>query len=224
MKRIIKKIVYILLLSTLALSCGLMIKLSWPYRVIEPNIDFLLTKQNVYHISSWRISFYAHVFTSILILVAGFTQFSKYVLEHHTKIHRITGWVYFATVLFISGPAAFVMALKANGGLPARASFILLSVVWYVCTLIALIRVKQHRYQLHAEWMIRSYALTLSAITLRLYAYIFDILHINFPPRDVYITIAWLSWVPNLLIAEIIIKTQSARIKRIHTSIHIIKN
>ncbi|MEO7309426.1 MAG: DUF2306 domain-containing protein [Chitinophagaceae bacterium] len=202
-----------LLLAILAWGCWLMIRLSWPYRVIEPNVDFLLSKQNVYHVSSWRISFYTHVFTSILVLVAGFTQFSKTILRNYTRIHRITGWVYFVVVLGISGPAAFIMALKANGGLPARASFTTLAIMWYACTLMALIRVKQHRFQSHADWMIRSYALTLSAITLRIYAYMFDALHINVQPRDVYITIAWLSWVPNLLVAEMITRLRARKIK-----------
>ena len=203
-----------LLFAALAWGCLLMIQLSWPYRVVEPNVDFLLSKQKVYHVDSWRISFYVHVFTSILILVAGFTQFSKTILKNYTKIHRITGWVYFVVVLLISGPAAFVMSLKANGGLPARASFTTLAILWYACTLMALIRVRQHNYPSHAAWMIRSYALTLSAITLRVYAYLFDALHINVHPRDVYITIAWLSWVPNLIVAEIINRMRAERIKR----------
>jgi uncharacterized membrane protein len=201
---IAKNIFYVLLLAGLTWGCWLMIALSWPYRIMQPNIDFLLTKQGVYHQSAWRFSFYTHVYTSILVLVAGFTQFNRWVLARHTQWHRVVGWVYLATVLLVSGPAAFIMSLKANGGLPARTSFTLLSVVWYACTLMALIRARQHRYQSHGRWMVRSYALTLSAITLRLYAYGFDTWHIGVPPRDVYITIAWLSWVPNLLVAEMI--------------------
>jgi len=205
---LLKKLIHILLLAALAWGCWLMIDLSLPYRAMRPNVDFLLTKQNVYHDKIWRISFYSHVFTSILVLVVGLTQFSKKILGQYTQVHRMVGWVYFVTVLLISGPAAFVMALKANGGLAARTSFTLLSVIWYGCTLMALIRVKQKDFDGHAEWMIRSYALTLSAISLRVYAYLFDYLHINFPPRDVYITVAWLSWVPNLLVAEIINRTR----------------
>lgn len=55
--------------------------------------------------------------------------------------------------------------------------------------------------------MIRSYALTLSAITLRLYTIMFDYLQIDARPVDIYITTAWLSWVPNLLVAELIINS-----------------
>ena len=201
----VNKIFQYLLLLLLAWGCWLMTELSLPYRVMKPNIDFLLSKQNVYYLKSWRFSFYIHVFTSIIMLLAGFTQFNKTILTRYPKIHRITGWAYFVAVLLVSGPAAFIMSFKANGGLPARASFVTLSIVWYACTLMALISVKRKKYDAHAAWMIRSYALTLSAITLRVYAYMFDFLHINVPPRDVYITIAWLSWVPNLIVAEMIV-------------------
>jgi hypothetical protein len=52
--------------------------------------------------------------------------------------------------------------------------------------------------------MIRSYALTLSAISLRLFKYI--IVFIWHPlPMDTYRIVAWLGWVVNLIIAEIII-------------------
>ncbi len=52
--------------------------------------------------------------------------------------------------------------------------------------------------------MIRSFALTLSAITLRAWKYIIVYLF-HPPPMDTYRMVAWLSWVVNLLIAEIII-------------------
>ncbi len=200
----IKNIINFILLAILTWGCWLMIQLSLPYTGFEKTKDFLMTKQNVYHITSWRISFYVHVFTSIFILLAGFTQFSNYILKKYVKVHRIIGWVYIVNILLITVHAAFVMALKANGGLASKASFTLLCIVWYVCTLMALVRVKQKKYQSHRQWMIRSFALTLSAITLRIYAYGFDVLNINIHPRDVYITIAWCSWVPNLIVAEII--------------------
>ena len=52
--------------------------------------------------------------------------------------------------------------------------------------------------------MIRSFALTLSAITLRLWKYLI-VLAFQPRPMDVYHIVAWLGWVVNLIIAEIII-------------------
>ena len=56
----------------------------------------------------------------------------------------------------------------------------------------------------HQQFMIRSYALTLSALTLRLWKY--WIVYLFQPrPLDVYMMVAWLGWIPNLLLAEYLI-------------------
>jgi hypothetical protein len=62
----------------LALATYLMFQLSVPYVSFQKNIDFLATKQNVYHIDYWRYAFYAHVFTSILVLPAGLRSLQKF--------------------------------------------------------------------------------------------------------------------------------------------------
>lgn len=189
----------------LAAATYLMFELSVPYVSFEKNVDFLGTKQNVYHIDYWRYSFYAHVFTSILVLPAGFTQFNSAFFKK--SWHRKLGMIYLFTVLFISAPTGFLMGLHANGGLPSKASFVLLSSLWFITTLLALLNAKRRKFIEHGEWMLYSYALTFSAITFRLIALGFDAFDIRVHPREVYVTTAWLSWVPNLLIAHLLIKT-----------------
>jgi hypothetical protein len=201
-----KLIFRILLLSALGFFSFLMIRLTLPYTAMRSNVNFLLTKQHIYHLRHWRISFYTHVFTSCLVLLAGFTQFAPRLLRRLPRIHRLMGWAYLIVVTTISGPAAFVMALYANGGLPARASFTLLSFLWITFTLYAGYFAVRRRFALHGAFMFRSYALTLSAITLRAYTYLIDLTTLPFSPRDIYIMTAWLSWVPNLLIAEMLIR------------------
>lgn len=188
----------------LAAAIYLMYRLSVPYTSFQKNIDFLATKQNVYHIDYWRYAFYAHVFTSIFVLPAGFTQFNSAFFKR--SWHRKLGMIYLITVLFISAPTGFLMALYANGGLPSKASFILLSSLWFVTTLLALICARKRRFIDHGEWMLYSYALTLSAITFRLIALGFDLFDIRVRPQEVYVTTAWLSWVPNIIIAHLLIK------------------
>src|SRR4051812_23407113 len=100
-----------------------MLRLSLPYRAMRSDVDFLQTKQNVYYINYWRWSFYVHVFTSIFVLVAGLTQFNNYLQRKYKKVHRVIGYMYVLIVVFITGPAAFMMGWHANGGLPARTSF-----------------------------------------------------------------------------------------------------
>jgi hypothetical protein len=188
----------------LAAAVYLMFQLSMPYTSFQKNIDFLGTKQNVYHIDYWRYAFYAHVFTSILVLPAGFTQFNKWFFIK--SWHRKLGMLYLLTVLLISAPTGFLMGLHANGGLAAKTSFVLLSTLWFLTTLLAIVSAKKRRFTDHGEWMLYSYALTLSAISFRLIALGFDLFDIHIRPQEVYVTTAWLSWVPNIIIAHLMIK------------------
>jgi hypothetical protein len=205
MKRM-RTIGYFVWCLILTYAIYLMFLLSWPYTAMKPGIDFLATKQRVYHIPYWRTSFYLHVFTSLFALLAGLSQFNRKLLWKRPKVHRTVGLLYWVVVLFIASPTGFIMAIHANGGLPARTSFVMLSLLWFATTLLAMIAIKNKQWELHGEWMLRSYALTLSAITLRFYALLFDLFQVHARPQEVYITIAWLSWVPNLIIAEVLIK------------------
>ena len=52
----------------------------------------------------------------------------------------------------------------------------------------------------HREWMIRSFALTFAAVTLRLYLPIAQLLPVELD--DAYRAISFLCWAPNLVVAE----------------------
>src|SRR5687768_10726016 len=88
-----------------------MVQLSLPYVSLQKNVDFLLTKQKVYHIDYWRLSFYLHVFTGVLVLPAGFTQF--YPRFFSRGRHRKLGMLYLYTVLVVGAPTGFLMGLHA---------------------------------------------------------------------------------------------------------------
>ncbi|MCJ8291216.1 MAG: DUF2306 domain-containing protein [Flavobacteriales bacterium] len=183
----------------------LLILLSLPYIHFQPNVEFLGTKQLIYHIDLWRISFYIHVFSSPIVILSGLLQFNRRILNKRPKIHRSLGYVYVITVLLISGPAALVMSFYANGGRIAQTSFVLLTFFWIFTTLMSFLRVKKGDYLSHTKWNIRSYALTLSAMTLRFYASMFDIFEVRMGPKETYILLSYLSWIPNLIIAETMI-------------------
>jgi hypothetical protein len=203
----LRRVSYLVLLAALLYASYLMLTLTLPYTALKPGIDFLKTKVNVYHLAHWRWSFYTHVFTAIAALVAGFTQFSPYIMRRMPRLHKAMGYVYAIDVLLVTGPAALLMSFYANGGLPARISFVLQALCWLLFTAIALRKALQKRFNVHGEWMLRSYALTLAAITLRTYAAILAYTHADIRPVAKYILIAWASWIPNLLIAELMIRT-----------------
>lgn len=182
----------------------LLILLTIPYLSFEKHTDFLVTKQLVYHIDYWRISFYVHIFSSPLVILTGLFQFNRWLIHRKPAVHRLLGKVYIAVVLFISGPAALIMSFYANGNLATKASFILLSFCWIVFTWLGYRKIRLGQTGQHARFMLWSYALTLSAVTLRFYAYLLDVSGTNISPITAYLLIAWGSWIPNLLLAELL--------------------
>jgi len=103
--------------------------------------------------------------------------------------------------LMITGPAGMLMSFYANGGISSRIAFVLLSVLWMGSTAMALYQVKKKDFTAHRSWMIRSYALTLSAVTLRIWKVVLAN-YTDIHPLDRYRIIAWLGWGLNLLLAE----------------------
>jgi len=199
-----KNIFSVLVLATLAFFSFLMLRIIYVYIPMQTDVAFLQLKQQYIHITEWRIAFFVHVFSSLLVLFAGFTQFSKKLLKQRPKLHRALGYIYVTDVLLVTGPAGLLMSFYANGGISSRIGFVLLSILWIVFTAIALYKAITKQFAAHRVFMIRSFALTLSAISLR----VWKVVLANFtdiPPMDRYRIIAWLGWTLNLLIAEWII-------------------
>jgi hypothetical protein len=199
-----KNIISLSLLIILAFFSFLMLRILFIYIPVKTDVGFLQLKQEYINITPWRIAFFTHVFSSVLVLLAGFTQFSKTVLKRYPTLHRSLGYVYVINILMVTGPAGLLMSFYANGGLSSRIGFILLSVLWIFCTAKALYLAIKKQFLAHRIFMIRSFALTLSAITLRCWKVILA----NFTdiaPMDRYRIIAWLGWTLNLLVAEWII-------------------
>lgn len=111
------------------------------------------------------------------------------------------GRIYVINVCFITGPASLIMAFYANGGFSSRLAFTLLAIGWIATTAVGWRAAVRRQWSLHQDWMMRSYALTLSAITLRAWKYALVFL---FEPRpmDLYRLVAWLGFVPNVLLVE----------------------
>ena len=172
---------------------------------LEPDTGFLAVKQDYIDIKVWRAAFYIHVFTSFLTLLAGFTQFSTYLLKEHKALHRIMGKIYVVAVLFVNVPSGMILAFYANGYLSSKIAFVILDSLWFWFTLKAFIEIKRGNILAHKQFMMRSYALTFSAITLRAWKLILSGLFV-ISPVSLYMIDAWLGFVPNLLIVEWLIR------------------
>lgn len=190
----------------------LMLQITLRYLPFSGDAAFLQIKQTeVRNIPLYLQLFYVHVYSSIFVLIAGFTQFNTFLLKNFRQLHRWLGYLYVVVVLFLSAPSGLFIGLFANGGITAKIAFVTLAVLWFSFTLKAMLSAKHKKFKLHQDFMLRSFALAFSAVTLRLWKVI--LVYLFQPaPMDVYQVIAWLGWVPNLLLAEWLIKNNTNKI------------
>ncbi len=194
---------------TLIFFSLLMLQITLQYIPAGRELAFLRIKQEALLKPFYFESFYTHVYSSMFALLAGFTQFSVQIRRDYKKLHRAMGYIYVLVVLVFSGPTGIYMGVYANGGWSSQLAFVLLAILWWLFTFLAMKSAWQGDFQSHQKWMIRSYALTLSAITLRLWKW--GIVAVFEPrPMDVYRWVAWLGWVINLLVAEGFIKRMNS--------------
>lgn len=149
--------------------------------------------------ASLPLAAYAHLAGSGLALVLGPLQLHPRLRARHVALHRALGVTYLLAV-FAGGSAGFVLALVSQGGAIAHAGFALLAVAWLGATGTAFRRIWSGDRVSHGRWMVRSFALTFAAVTLRIQLPVSQAVGIPFDLA--YPAIAWLCWLPNLLFAE----------------------
>lgn len=202
------KIITILILAAFGYLGGLMLIICFSYFPWSSTQGFLRLKQDVVDFLPWQWAFKIHVASSGLVLLAGFSQFFSGFRTRFPIWHRRLGWLYIIAVLALAAPSGFVLALYAAGGLITRICFILLTLAWVSCTLLALRYAISRQWLLHRDWMIRSFALSLSALSLRTWKLgLYQLAPYAdwMTPKLIYQLEAWLGWVINLVIAELII-------------------
>jgi hypothetical protein len=193
----------------------LMLLITLQYIPARRDAAFLLIKQDVVGMFHYRVAFFAHVYTGMFVLVSGILQFPGYIRKRFPAVHKWSGRIYAGGIILIAGPAGLIMGFYGNGGWISQTAFCILAVLWIISTFRGVAAARARHIAVHKRWMYRSFALTLSAISLRAWKWLLVLL---FAPRpmDVYHIISWLGWTGNLLIAELIIyftlKKQRSRV------------
>ncbi|VXD07389.1 conserved membrane hypothetical protein [Sphingomonas sp. T1] len=140
-----------------------------------------------------------HVAGASTALLIGSVQFSGALRSRWPQVHRILGRVYVLGCL-VGGLSGLVLAFGSTAGPIATAGFGLLGVAWITVNVQGWRYALLRRFPEHRGWMIRSWALTLSAVTLRVYLPLVPLLGLPF--LESYRAISFLAWVPNLIVAE----------------------
>lgn len=153
----------------------------------------------------WNVSFYIHIITGGLALLIGWLQFSRKFRLRQQSIHRTVGKLYAVLAVF-SSIAGIHLAFFAFGGPIARSGFGCLGVIWLLATTASYLAIRKGNILRHRQMALLSYAACFSAVTLRFWLQLFIKNGMDF--LLAYQIVAWLCWVPNLLVAVAIAETR----------------
>lgn len=137
-----------------------------------------------------------HVVGAGIALLISPIQFMIY--RKNRTLHRYLGRLYFLVVILAS-IGGYYMAWHAFGGIISMLGLGLLSTLWWSFTLMAVIHARNGNIPAHQRWMIRSFALTYAAVTLRLMS---PVLSVIFDEVTQFRIVYWISWLTNLALAQ----------------------
>lgn len=158
------------------------------------------------------VGLFVHALSSGIALVLGPFQFLREFRNRYPVVHRWIGRIYLVAILF-GGISGLVIAPGIISGLVGEVGLSLLAILWLFTAYMAFRTIKNHQVELHRQWMIRNYALTFAAATLRIWLGLLTVSQIpslqtkyggdfNLLFVEVYRVVMWLCWVPNLVVAE----------------------
>ncbi len=146
------------------------------------------------------VGIYTHVFAASVAMLLGPFQFSARLRQRYRHVHRWMGRAYLGIGVLRGGLSGLYMSAFAFGGVAAKLGFACLALAWLYTGTRAFLSIRRGDVAEHYRWMIRNFSLTFAAVTLRIYLPAAMVAGIPFETS--YPVIAWLCWVPNLMLAQ----------------------
>ncbi|MCA9937543.1 MAG: DUF2306 domain-containing protein [Anaerolineales bacterium] len=170
-------------------------------RYFSGNPDVFFPEQRDVYLAH-RAGILMHILGGVLALGLGPFQFLTTLRTRRPTVHRWIGRFYLVGIL-LGGVAGLFMAFYAYAGISASLGFASLAILWLTTGFMAYRTIRAGDTAAHRRWMIRNFALTFAAVTLRLESMPLSML---FGQTTGYDIVAWSCWIPNLLIAEGIVR------------------
>lgn len=178
-----------------------------PYFSFSKDFSFIEERSFLFKSNFYNTCFYIHIAAGALCIATALIQFSRYLLKKSKAIHRFSGKIYVFVVLFLGAPTGLYMSFFAKGSFWERALFMFMAGWWFVTTLYGLTTIHKRNVIAHKVWMMRSYAMAMTAVSFRVFHIVFYLL--NWGHLENYELSLWISVVGNMLFAEWIIYRQS---------------
>lgn len=157
------------------------------------------------------IAGWSHAFGGAIAALIGPFQMLARVRRSWPRVHVWMGRIYLLAVL-TGGLAGLYFAPVSSARIVGRVGFATLAVFWLFSGTRAYLAIRHGNVQEHRCWMLRNYALTFGAATLRIELPLLIIGGVSFPVA--YTMVAWISWVPNWLAVEAWLRTRKAVVAR----------
>lgn len=120
------------------------------------------------YLSSILFLIVPHITGGVLALLIGPIQFSSRLRRRYPRFHRALGRIY-VTAVFVAAPLAITLSKHRHD--PRAIHFVVATSVqactWMITTLAAFLTARNGHIQQHREWMVRSYAVTLTFVGTR---------------------------------------------------------
>ncbi|PRY31916.1 DUF2306 domain-containing protein [Pseudosporangium ferrugineum] len=165
-----------------------------------------------------QVAFYVHIVSAGLALAVGPFSFARMIRRRYLGLHRWIGRGYLIAVA-LAAVSGFVMAFFNSAGFVGFFGFGTLAVLWGWTSYRGYRAVRARDLAGHQAWMIRSFALTFAAPTLRLWLGILIGVQLlagrgaGTDPdelvRNAYAAVPFLCWLPNIVVAELLIRRRN---------------
>ncbi|MCF3961467.1 DUF2306 domain-containing protein [Streptomyces fuscigenes] len=169
-----------------------------------------------YAVRPWpvQIAFYDHIVFAGLSLVLGPWQFARGLRRRRPGLHRAIGRAYMICIA-LGSVGAFVMSFFSSAGFDGFFGFCSLDLLWAWTAWRGYRAARERDIRSHQAWMLRNFALTYAAVTLRLWLGTLLVAQLPFVQDDVayqqiwnnaYNVIPFLCWLPNIVVAELMVR------------------
>jgi hypothetical protein len=159
-----------------------------------------------------RTAFYLHISAGGLALLLSPAQFSSRLRRRAPRLHRATGRTVLGAIA-VAGSAGAVLAPLSLAGAVGTAGFGTLAVLWVCCAAATYAAIRRRDVGAHWRWAVRTFSLTYAAVMLRLELGLLIGLQVGVAGvadgvafDRAYLLVPFLSWVPNLLVAEYLVR------------------
>ena len=161
------------------------------------------------------VAFFTHVIGGGIALVLGPLQFWRGLRTRHPRAHRWVGRTYLVAVA-AAALAGLALAPVNQAGLVGLFGFGALGVLWLVTGWRGYRAIRARDVAGHRAWMMRNFALTYAAVTLRIWLPLLILVQVpsagpagfdaDAAFANAYAVVPFLAWLPNLVVAEWLIR------------------